>query len=60
MQKMQSQPLLGYGDENSRTEKSGENSMFSSAAKMLLNHLISAILKRLAAVHEERKCISGS
>lgn len=60
MQKMQPQPLSEYVEENSRVEKTGENLMFSSAAKMLLNHLVSAILKRLAAVHEERKCISGS
>lgn len=59
MKKTQLQELLEYGDENSRTEKSGENLMFSSAAKMLLNHLFSAILKRLPGV-SKRKCISGS
>lgn len=32
----------------------------SSAAKMLVNDLVSAVLKRLAPVHEERKCILGS
>lgn len=32
-------------DENSRAEKSGENLMFLSAAKELLNHLITAILR---------------
>jgi len=47
-----------YRGENSRPEKSDEDLMFLSAAKKLPNLLVSAILKRLAAVREDRKCIS--
>lgn len=55
---MQFQLLLHYGSENSRAGESGENLRSPFAVRMQLNHLFSAVLKRLAAVCE-RKCVSG-